>query len=118
MAKRYGRKQRRAHRERIAYLENRLRHESTADLYLCDESDVDFENFLRVLRFRETEYGDTSIFVEREAEVVVIADKGLHDMIMDGVHFAFRGHRYAVTSCAVDTFENETVLELTMRGVQ
>jgi hypothetical protein len=98
MSKRYGRKQKAAHRAEIAHLKGRLERESTEHMYLPHGDETDLESIAHVVEWREEEDGSHNGMVYRTAWVVV---DGPADALLDiyynqGV-VQFKGRRYTVT---------------------
>ncbi len=98
--KRYGRNQRRAHRARVAHLEERLLQESTHHLYLPVEGAPDLEKLGIVSEYSTTEEGSMHGMIERSACVTIAAPSSdLLDIMQDRPVVQFRGTQYLMVSC-------------------
>jgi len=99
MANRYGRKQRKKHREEIAYLKERLHRESTHHMYLPGEGVPDLESAANVVDYRVSEEGSRGGMIERSAYVTVEAPSDeLLAMMYDQRKVQFRGTQYLVAA--------------------
>lgn len=121
MANRYGRKQRKKHREEIAYLKGRLYRESTHHMYLPGESIPDLESVAEVIDYRTSEEGSQYGMVERNAYITVGAPSDeLLAMLYDQRKVQFRGTQYLVAkgnySPSIYHGEEQTI-EIELMGV-
>lgn len=106
MAKRYGRRQRRQHLDRIAELERRLCTESTALLFRAHDGVANLENTIPVLSYDCTESGRPNESVE--CAVCLTVDANNEDVrnelvaaVYDQRRYVFRGKTYIVVDAQV-----------------
>ena len=103
MSRRYGRNQRRHHREEIAHLRRRLWGESAAHMYLPHPGTLNLEDAVRVISFSDEESGGAYDMVERRVTVELAAadHERLFQIYQDGQPVAFRGHNFMITSASM-----------------
>lgn len=118
MAQRYGRKQKRAHRAKIAELTTRLGYESTAHMYLPSEGVPELTSYARVLDYRVTEDGSPAEVVYRSAYVTVAAPcNDLMEMMHDRTKVQFMGHQYIIANGSYQPGMECERVELELEGV-
>lgn len=119
MSKRYGRNQRRHHREEIAHLRERLRGESTAILYLPRPETLNLEDVVQVVSFSDEESGGVYNMIERRAVVELAAadHKRLLQIYQDGQPVAFRGHNFMIVSAAMSNSRDQDAVTLELTGI-
>lgn len=102
MAKRYGRKLKRAHRILINDLVRRLRFESTACLYLPGEGVPDLESLANVVSYRVTEDGGVGQRIERSATVTIEVTEAVLEMVRNRTLVQFQGRQYLIADAGYD----------------
>ncbi len=98
MSKRYGRKQKAAHRAKIAELTARLGRESTAHMYL--PADVpELTSYARVVGYSVTESGGAGQMIERSVTVTIeITNQNIHEMARNQCPVQFMGKKYVIVN--------------------
>ena len=102
MAKRYGRKQKQAHRILIRDLTGRLFHESTACMYLPGDGVPDLASVARVVDYTVSESGGHGRMIERSATVTVEAIEVVYEMIRNQTPVQFQGKQYIIVNGQYD----------------
>ncbi len=99
MAQRYGRKQKRAHRETIANLVRRLSRESTAHMYRPGVGVPDLESYARVVGYSVKEYGGHGQMVESSATVTIeVTNQNIHEVARSRTPVQFMGRKYVIAN--------------------
>lgn len=118
MARRYGRNQRRQHREEIAHLNKRLGVESTAHMYLPGDGVPELSSYARVLDYRVTEKGAPTEMVYQSAYVTIEAPcNDLLEMMHNGTKVQFMGHQYIIANGSYQSGAELERVELELQGV-
>ena len=119
MSKRYGRNQRRHHREEISHLRERLRGESTALMYLPHPGTLNLEDAVRVISFSDEESGGAYDMIERRVVVELVAadHERLLQIYQDGQPVAFRGHNYRIVSASMSNSRDRDAVTLELTGI-
>lgn len=102
MSKRYGRKQKFAHRTLIAELVARLSRESTAHMYRPGAGVPELESIARVVGYSVTEYGGHGQRIERSATVMVEAIEAVYEMVRNQTPVQFMGKQYIIINGQYD----------------
>ena len=119
MSRRYGRNQRRHHREEIAHLRERLWYESAAHMYLPHPGTLNLEDAVRVISFSDEESGGAYDMVERRVvvELVMTDHERLLQTYQDGQPVAFRGHNFMIVNVSVSNSRDQDAVTLELMGV-
>lgn len=109
MAQRYGRKQKRAHRAKIAELTERLRcvtvrleRESTERMYLSRGDEPNLGDLAHVTEYSVTELGGVGMMIERNATVTVEAIEAVYEMVRNQTPVQFMGKQYVIVNGQYD----------------
>lgn len=118
MSKRYGRKQKQAHRILINDLVRRLSRESTVHMYRPGDGVPELISVAKVLAYRVTEDGSPAEMVYRSAYVTVMAPcEGLMEMMQNRTPVQFMGHQYIIANGSYQPGMEDERVELELEGV-
>lgn len=101
MSKRYGRNQRRKHREEIKQLQKRINRE-TVFWATVDESDLFNLEKLRIMRYRKQESRAADEIVHRELELEVAYDRNMFDLVENRAKVMFLGEKYIICNAEMN----------------